>query len=78
MAVIWKTTKRYILNILRAIDRLLNVLFGGNDSTEMISSAVGRKAVEGRWWALVAERIIDWLFFQLTCERGHCRANIKG
>lgn len=67
---------RYARNLLIALDQWFNVLFGGNNPDETISSAVGRKAMAGRKWALVAETIIDWLFERLTGEVGHCRANI--
>lgn len=67
----------YAARILLALDQLGNVLLGGNNPDETISSAIGRKAMQGRRWALVAERIIDWLFLRLTGEAGHCRANIE-
>jgi hypothetical protein len=41
------------------------------DPDETISSAVGRNAVAGRRWALIAERVIDRIF-----GRGHCRDSI--
>lgn len=69
--------RRYLLNALVALDQLGNVLLGGNNPDETISSAVGRKAMAGRRWALIAERAIDWLFYNLTGERGHCRAKIE-
>ena len=69
--------KRYALRILIALDQFGNVLAGGNNPDETISSAVGRKAMRGVRWALVAERAIDWLFERLTGERGHCRAVIE-
>jgi hypothetical protein len=49
------------------------VWFGGEcpNADETISSWVGRNAVEGEPWALVAERFIDALF-----GSGHCRRNI--
>lgn len=68
---------RYALNLLIALDQLGNVLLGGNNPDETISSAVGRKAMAGRKWALRAERIIDWLFERLGEEPGHCRRMIE-
>jgi len=68
--------RRYAYNLLIAFDQLGNVLLGGDNPDETISSAVGRKAVAGRRWALVAERGIDWLFRHLTGEIGHCRNRI--
>lgn len=66
-----------MLRILIALDQLGNVLLGGDNPDETISSAVGRKAMQGRRWAQAAESIIDWLFLRLTGEPGHCRANIE-
>ena len=65
--------KRYALNFLIAIDQLGNVLLAGDDPDETISSAVGRKAMAGRKWALIAERAINWMFNRLTGETDHCR-----
>lgn len=67
---------RYALNVLIALDQVFNCLLGGNNPDETISSAVGRKAIKGVRWALVAERVIDWLFEALGAEPGHCRRNI--
>jgi hypothetical protein len=65
------------MRLLLAIDQLGNVILGGDNPDETISSAVGRKAIEGRKWALIAECIIDWLFLRLTGDAGHCRASIE-
>ena len=67
----------YFARLLVALDQLGNVLIGGNNPDETISSAVGRKAARGVRWARLAERVIDWLFERVTGERGHCRANIE-
>lgn len=69
--------RRYLLNALIALDQLGNALLAGNNPDETISSAVGRKAAAGRRWAVLAERTIDWLFFHLAGERGHCRNSIE-
>ena len=65
--------RKYLINLFIALDQLLNVFAAGDNPDETISSAVGRKAIAGRKWALVAERVIDWLAFKLTGERNHCR-----
>jgi hypothetical protein len=44
---------------------------------ETISSKVGRMAIRGRPWALIAERPIDWLFVRLGAAPGHCRRMIE-
>lgn len=42
------------------------------DADETLSSFVGRNAVEGKRWALVAERLLDGVFGE-----GHCRESIE-
>ena len=44
---------------------------------ETISSCVGRQAIAGKRWALLAETIIDRLFLVLARQSGHCRASIE-
>lgn len=39
---------------------------------ETLSAFVGRHAIAGKRWALVAERVID----AVMTQRGHCRAAI--
>ena len=68
---------RYALNVLIAVDQLGNVLLGGNNPDETISSAVGRKAIKGARWAMATERVIDWIFERLGDGPGHCRRNIE-
>ncbi len=65
--------KRYLLNIALAVDALWNAILGGNRPLELISSAVGRKAIKGVKWALVAEVAIDSMFELFGAEPGHCR-----
>ena len=43
---------------------------------ETTSSKVGRAALLGRRWALIAERIIDRFAIWCGDEPGHCRRNI--
>lgn len=43
------------------------------EPSDTISAVVGRNAIKGRRWALIAERIIDWIFERLGEEAGHCR-----
>lgn len=69
--------RRYVLNLLIAWDQWANCLLGGNNPDETISSAVGRKAMRGVRWALVAERVIDALFAALGDGPGHCRRVIE-
>lgn len=66
---------RYVRNILIGLDQLCNVILGGDDVDETISSAVGRKAAEGRRWAIAIEALIDAWFALLFGERHHCANN---
>lgn len=61
--------------ILIAVDQLWNVLLGGNDPDETISSAVGRKARDGRRLFIALEAIIN-LPFALLGDRHHCDRSI--
>jgi hypothetical protein len=65
--------RRYVMNLLIALDQLFNVILGGNPD-ETISSAVGRKAIEGRKWALIAEKVINALFW---FDPNHCRSRVE-
>lgn len=68
--------KRYLLNLLIAIDQGGNAFFGGNPD-ETISSRVGRAALREVRGALTLRSIIDWLFLNLTGERDHCANSIE-
>lgn len=73
--------------LLISLDQLAHVVLGGPkylvrggpcpSADETISSKVGRMAIRGKRWALVAERAIDWLFERLGEEPGHCRREIE-
>ena len=65
----------YVKRVLIAIDQLGNTLADG-DPDETISSRVGRNAVAGKWWALVAEKAIDFIAWRVFGQRGHCRSSI--
>jgi hypothetical protein len=76
----------WLIELLVALDQLAHVLFGGPkfllfggpcpSADETISSKVGRQAMKGKRWAIIAERGIDALFSVLG-QSGHCRANIE-
>lgn len=79
--------KLWTWQLLLAIDQLAHVLvcFGTYvllgrgacpSADETISSRVGRAAVKGRRWALLAERIINWIFVRLGDAPNHCRRSI--
>lgn len=62
---------RYWANLGSMLTRFGNSLFGGNRRGESISSAVGRKAAEGRRFYIIAEAAID-LLFSTVGQRHHC------
>lgn len=67
----------YLRRSLMAIDRAWNTILGGNRDGETISSAVGRKAAEGRRLFVILEAGID-LIFAIACgQRHHCANNIE-
>ena len=66
----------YVLRVLVAIDQLGNTLADGNPD-ETISSRVGRNAIHGKKWALIAEKVINALFWVVARQRNHCRAHIE-
>lgn len=77
----------WLRELLIALDQLAHVVLGGPkywivggpvpSADETISSKVGRMAIRGKRWALVAERVIDWLFELLGEQPGHCRREIE-
>ena len=68
--------KRYLLNLLIALDQGGNAFFGGSPD-ETISSRVGRAALREVRGAQTLRSIIDWLFLNLTGERDHCANSIE-
>ncbi len=69
--------RQYIRNVLLGLDQLANVVLGADNVDETISSSVGRKAAEGRRWAIAVEGVIDLIFALLFNQRHHCAANIE-
>lgn len=61
----------YARNILSISTRWLNALFGGNRRGESTSSAIGRKAIEGRRAFIIIEAIVN-LPFACLGQRDHC------
>lgn len=61
---------RYVLNILIALDQLVNTLIGGYpDETLSASAYLGER--EGKWYGRIFRPIIDFLFWPL--QRDHCK-----
>ena len=73
--------------VLVSLDQLAHILLAGPkfillsgpvpNPDETISSKVGRMAIRGKRWALIAEAAIDWLFCRLGAEPHHCRRMIE-
>lgn len=62
--------KRYLVNLLIAIDQFGNALFAG-DPDETISSRAGKAARRGRRWGCVLCRVLD------VFDRDHCEKSIE-
>ena len=83
MAVL-KRAARWLFQVLVLIDQaallliqaVTYVVFGHGkpNADETISSHVGRSAMQRKRWALIAERIINTLFF---FDPDHCRKRIE-
>lgn len=62
--------KRYIWNLLIAIDQLINAICGG-DPDETISSRIGKRRDEAeRFWSRVVDKIFFW-------QRGHTKNAVE-
>ena len=61
--------KRYILNVLIAIDQLINTLIGGCPD-ETLSASAWRGEQQGKLFPCIFRPVIDFLF--LPFERDHC------
>lgn len=67
--------KSYVLRLAIAFDQFLNVLFLNGSEDHTISGRVGYKAATiGSWYWLLAERIINTIFF---FDPDHCRTSIE-
>ncbi|MFC4518622.1 hypothetical protein [Cupriavidus pinatubonensis] len=62
--------KRYIWNLLIAIDQFGNAVAGG-DPDETISSRAGKAMREGKRWGCLLCRLLNWF------ERDHCAKSIE-
>ncbi len=67
----------WLRNVLVAFDQFVNAILGGNNPRETISSSVGRKARNGKRWAIAAEGVIDVFFAVFAGQRHHCERNIQ-
>jgi len=65
----------YIKRLLISIDQLGNTALDG-DPDETISSRVGRNAVQGKVWAIVIAKVIDYIALTVFDQKNHCRNSI--
>ncbi|WP_349609172.1 hypothetical protein [Cupriavidus sp. DF5525] len=62
--------RRYLWNILIALDQFGNALAAGSPD-ETISSRAGKAQAAGRRWGCILCRMLDWF------ERDHCARSIE-
>lgn len=62
--------RRYLWNVLIAVDQLGNALAAG-DPDETISSRAGKAQRAGRRWGCILCRMLDWF------ERDHCAKSME-
>lgn len=65
-----KMIKKWMFNLLVALDQLANTFFGG-DPDETISSRAAKSARRGSRWACVLCRVLHWF------DKGHCEKVVE-
>lgn len=68
----------YLRNLGSMATRFLSALLGGNRRGESTSSAVARKAMQGRRFYIIAEAAIDLGAAIVAGQRHHCANNVEG
>lgn len=63
--------RRWMLQLLIAIDQLLNVLLCGGWADETLSSNAWRMEQKGKWTGRLFRPVIDWLCS--PWQQDHCR-----
>lgn len=71
-----KRLRGYAFDLWLASDQYINATFGGTVDTT-ISGRVGYYAAQGREGYILAEKVIDTLFWLAVRQRGHCRSSIE-
>ena len=76
----------WLWQLLISLDQLGHVILGGPkfilvggtvpNADETISSKVGRASLEGKRWARIAEKVIDWFAYALAGQTDHCLRSI--
>ena len=66
------TLPAYLENVFAALSHLANALTGGQ-AMNSFSARTGAAAIQGKRWALVAERVINAVLF----SRNHCREHAR-
>ncbi len=72
----YRKVRGYAFDLWIASDQHINAVFGGTPDTT-ISGRVGHYAMQGRAGYIVAERIIDMLFYIAVRQKNHCRSSIE-
>lgn len=68
--------RRYILRVLVAGDRFLNVVLGGKID-ETLSSSAWYGEQQGKIFPRIFRPVIDFIFWTLARESDHCRAQFE-
>jgi hypothetical protein len=72
----FKRLRGYAFDLWLASDQYINATFGGTVDTT-ISGRVGFYASQGREGYILAEKVIDTIFWLAVRQRGHCRSSIE-
>lgn len=62
--------KDYFFRIAKALDQLLNTIFGGNED-ELLSSRAAKARINGKKWGCYLCKVLDAL------DRDHCAKSIE-
>lgn len=77
--VVWEllaTCSQVLQTVIFGLGYICHLTDVAPDRDETMSSHVGRSAVAGKKWALIAEKIINTLALWLGDKPNHCRRNI--
>jgi hypothetical protein len=68
--------RRYAFDLWVSSDQYVNAIFSGNPD-HTISGRIGVNAMRGRDGYILAEKIVDGLFFLVIRQRNHCRRSVE-
>jgi hypothetical protein len=72
----FKKLRPYAFNMWVVSDQYVNTYFGGNPD-HTISGRIGVNAMRGREGYMLAEKIVDGLFYLVIRQENHCRKSIE-